>query len=73
MHRIVKAADRICAYLKCLEEQKAGNGEFAKAKEAILKSITELQMPEVDYFMETFVPSFLLTLDELNESSDESK
>ncbi len=69
VHRLVKAADRICAYLKCLEERKAGNGEFAKAEEVILLSIQELQMPEVDYFMETFVPSFSLTLDELNEDN----
>ena len=63
---IVKAADRICAYLKCIEEIKAGNKEFEKAKASILKSITELSMPEADYFMDTFTESFELTLDELN-------
>ncbi len=63
---IVKAADKICAYLKCVEELSAGNTEFAKAKNAIEKAIDKLNRPEVKYFMETFVPSFSLTLDELN-------
>lgn len=62
----VKAADRICAYLKCVEEQKAGNTEFEKASENILNDIKKLALPEVDYFMEMFAPSFSLTLDELN-------
>lgn len=64
--KIVKAADRLCAYIKCIEEEKAGNGEFKKAAEAILKKITDMQMPEVDYFMQHFMPGFKLTLDELN-------
>ena len=64
--RIIKAADRICAYLKCVEELKAGNGEFAKAKEAIGKDIRALDMPEVKDFMRDFAPSFGLSLDELN-------
>lgn len=65
-YAIVKAADKICAYLKCVEELSAGNTEFAKAKNAIEKTIQEMDRPEVNYFMETFVPSFELTLDELN-------
>ncbi len=63
--RLVKAADRISAYIKCIEEVKAGNGEFKKASVSVLKSITEIDMPEVKYFMENFLPSFSLTLDEL--------
>lgn len=63
--RLVKAADRISAYIKCLEEVKAGNREFKKASESILKTIKEMDQPEVKYFMETFMPSFSLTLDEL--------
>ncbi len=63
---IVKAADKICAYLKCVEELSAGNTEFAKAKNAITKAIDAMDMPEVKYFMKTFVPSFSLTIDELN-------
>ncbi len=65
-YRYVKAADRICAYTKCLEELKSGNLEFEKACETIRRSIEEMKMPCADYFMEHFVPSFRLTLDELN-------
>jgi 5'-deoxynucleotidase len=64
--RIVKAADRICAYVKCLEELKAGNREFARAEKTIKKAIDAIDLPEVQYFMKHFVPSFVLTLDELN-------
>lgn len=64
-YRLVKAADRICAYLKCVEEIKAGNSEFAKAKEAIARDIRALPMPEVADFMREFAPSFGLSLDEL--------
>jgi 5'-deoxynucleotidase len=63
---LVKAADKICAYLKCLEEMKAGNQEFSKAEKAIQADIEKMDLPEVAYFMEEFVPSFVLTLDELN-------
>ena len=65
-YAIVKAADKICAYLKCVEEMSAGNSEFAKAKNTLKKTIDNMNRPEVDYFMKTFVPSFELTLDELN-------
>ncbi|MGI6168611.1 MAG: 5'-deoxynucleotidase [Christensenellales bacterium] len=64
--QIVKAADRICAYLKCVEEMKAGNMEFEKAQANIRSSIDRLGRPEVSYFMEKFAPSFSLSLDELN-------
>lgn len=64
--RIVKAADRICAYIKCIEEEKAGNREFKKAAEATLIKILEMKMPEVEYFFKYFIPGFKLTLDELN-------
>ena len=62
---IVKAADKHCAYIKCLEEISAGNREFAKAEASLRQSVEELNLPEVKYFLETFVPSFRLTLDEL--------
>lgn len=64
--RVVKAADRICAYLKCVEEMKAGNSEFAKAKDSILRDIQQMEMPAVKDFMQEFAPSFELSLDELN-------
>ena len=63
---VVKAADKICAYIKCLEELKAGNQEFSKAKKAIEKEIKQFKLLEVDYFMDNFINSFSLTLDELN-------
>jgi len=63
---LVKAADKICAYLKCLEEIGAGNQEFAKAEKALKANVEELDLPEVRYFLETFVPSFRLTIDELD-------
>ena len=64
--RLVKAADRISAYVHCLEEQRAGNREFDAAAERILASIQTIDLPEVRDFMETCVPAFSLTLDELN-------
>lgn len=63
--KVVKAADKISAYLKCLEEIKMGNEEFKSAEKSIKKEIDKFALPEVDYFMEKFVPSFSLTLDEL--------
>lgn len=63
--KLVKAADRISAYIKCIEEVKAGNNEFKKASEAILQTIQEIQLEEVEYFMEKFLPSFNLSLDEI--------
>ena len=64
-YRLVKAADRLSAYIKCLEELRSGNSEFAKAKKTIEKDLHELKMPEVEYFFEHFIKSFSLTLDEL--------
>lgn len=62
----VKAADRIAAYIKCIEEEKSGNREFATARNTIKSSIREMKLPAADYFMKEFVPSFSLTLDELS-------
>lgn len=62
---IVKAADRLSAYIKCIEEMKAGNREFNKAAETIKLSIEKMDMPELNYFMENFIPSYFLTLDEM--------
>lgn len=65
-HQLVKAADKISAYVKCLEEERAGNHEFNAAGESIRRTIEQIDMPEVQDFVRTFVPSFKLTLDELN-------
>jgi 5'-deoxynucleotidase len=62
---IVKAADKLCAYMKCLEEVTAGNREFVEAEKTLRQTITAIDLPEVRYFVTTFVPSFRLTLDEL--------
>jgi 5'-deoxynucleotidase len=64
-YRFVKAADRLAAYIKCLEELRSGNGEFAKAKKSIEADLHARNMPEVEYFFEHFIPSFKLTLDDL--------
>ena len=64
-YSFVKAADRLAAYIKCLEELRAGNGEFVKAKKSIEKDLKERKIPEVDYFFEHFIPSLKLTLDDL--------
>jgi 5'-deoxynucleotidase len=62
--KIIRAADKICAYIKCVEEEMAGNSEFKKAKEANLRAIKELGSKEADIFLDEFMPSFFLTLDE---------
>ena len=64
---LVKAADRISAYLKCVEEQKMGNREFDQAKESILESLQKNPLPEVRVFMAEFIPSFSLTPDALSK------
>jgi 5'-deoxynucleotidase len=62
---LVKAADKLCAYMKCLEEVTAGNREFGEAEKTLQQTIEAIDLPEVRYFVQTFVPSFRLTLDEL--------
>jgi 5'-deoxynucleotidase len=64
-YEIVKAADRLAAYIKCLEELRAGNSEFVKAKKSIEEDLHARNMPEIEYFFEHFIGSFSLTLDEL--------
>ncbi len=66
--KLVKAADKISAMIKCMEEEKTGNREFVKAKEATGKAVDELakNLPEVQDFITEFLPSFAKTLDELN-------
>ena len=66
---IIKAADKISAYLKCQAELKAGNTEFVNAAEQISQSISESKRPEVIFFMENFVPSCGLTLDGLMQTN----
>lgn len=65
--QIIKAADKISAYIKCIEESMAGNHEFIKAEQSISREIDRYSdMPQVKWFMDTFVESFRLTLDEMD-------
>ena len=64
-YKLVKAADRLAAYIKCLEELRSGNAEFSKAKKSIEEDLHARNMPEIEYFFEHFIRSFELTLDEL--------
>ncbi len=61
---LVKAADRISAVIKCVEERRSGNRDFSKAEQTILKSIADMGLPEADYFIKEFLPSYGLTLEE---------
>ena len=62
---LVKAADKLSAYIKCIEERRAGNDEFLQAEQKSLETLRGYHMPEVDYFLENFIPAFERTLDEL--------
>jgi 5'-deoxynucleotidase len=62
--KLVKAADKISALIKCIEENRMGNKEFEKALEAQEKKIEEIDLPEVKYFKDNFLSSYYLTLDE---------
>ena len=61
---LVKAADKLSALIKCVEERAMGNAEFLRAEQTIRTAIAELHLPEADCFVEEFLPSYSLTLDE---------
>ena len=61
----VKAADKLSAYLKCLEELRSGNSEFVQAEKTIKSALMEKNLRAVNYFFERFIPAFYLTLDEM--------
>ena len=63
--RIVRTADKLSALIKCVTEEKNGNKEYKKAREATEATLKKLQSPELDYFMKTFLPSFEITLDDM--------
>ncbi len=67
MRRLVKAADKLSALIKCMEEENAGNSEFRTAKQSTLKSIEAMiaELPEVGDFVRDFLPAYGCTLDEL--------
>lgn len=62
--KFVKAADKLSAYIKCLEETRIGNVDFEKAKQSTKKILDDMNMAEVNYFIEKFLPAYSLTLDE---------
>jgi len=65
-HMIIKAADKISAYVKCVEEMQSGNREFAMAQKALRKELEAYQrLPEVDWFCKTYLDTFSQTLDEM--------
>ena len=65
--RLVKAADKLSALIKCREELRTGNQEFRSAEKATRQALEDMQLPEVKIFMEDFLPAYDLTLDELQE------
>lgn len=65
VEELVKAADKLSAHIKCLEELKAGNGEFRAAAEQTRQAMEQMHLPELQYFCENFLDSFALTLDEM--------
>lgn len=66
LHIYVKAADKLSALVKCREELKMGNNEFLKAERSTLEALEKIDLPALKVFMEEFLPSFSLTLDELD-------
>ncbi len=64
LFRLVKAADKISALIKCVEERRMGNSDFASAEKSTLEAIHKLNVPEAEVFLEEFMPSYNLTLDE---------
>ena len=65
--KLVKAADKISGYLKCVDERKAGNSEFIEAEERLIKSIEKSELEEVQIFKEEFLPSYEKTLDQMKK------
>ncbi len=71
--RLVKAADRLSAYIKCVEERKAGNREFLSAEAQTRRRIEDMGLPEADYFLKHFMPAFEKNLDELGTMTQEDE
>ena len=68
--RIVKAADKLSALIKCIEEGKAGNREFDSAKKTLEQAVHALEVPEAELFLTEFLPAYYRTLDELSVGAD---
>ncbi len=65
LKKLVKCADKLCALIKCIEEEKSGNTDFSSARIATEQSLNKMDCEELDYFMKNFLPAFMGTLDEL--------
>lgn len=65
-YQIIKAADKISALLKCIQEVRTGNKDFATARESTEEKIRQIPLQSVNYFMEQMLPAYSLTLDELS-------
>lgn len=65
LHRMVKIADKLCAYIKCVEEEKSGNMEFRQARQSIRAALDKLSCDELEWFCAYLLPSFSRTLDEM--------
>ena len=63
--KLVKGADKLSAYIKCIEERKAGNREFESAERSTLETLHAMDLPEVELFLEEFMPAYEKTLDEI--------
>ena len=70
--RIVKAADKLSALVKCIEEERSGNRDFESAKRAQLEALRALRLPAAGEFLKTFLPAYELTLDEIELSGASS-
>ena len=70
-HAILKAADKLSALIKCIEEARSGNTEFASAEKSTREALAAMQLPELDVFMKQYLPAYRLTLDELMEQATE--
>ena len=68
--KFVKAADKICALTKCIEETRAGNADFERAAESTRQAIKEMNMPEAECFIDEFLESFGMTLDEMTSDGE---
>lgn len=66
---LLKAADKLSALIKCIEERQSGNQEFASAEAAQRQSLTQMQLPEVEYFITFMLPEYEKTLDELTNGA----
>ena len=65
--KYVKAADKLSAYIKCIEERNMGNTDFVNAEQSLKQSVLDMNMEEVEYFIVNFLPSYNMTLDEINK------